>query len=62
MTIYQPYTYLIGWSKLNYWYEYSNRSKKRANPNNLWQKYFTSSDYVEMMRQWHGEPDVVQVR
>lgn len=62
MTIYTPYTYLIGWSKLDYWYYGCQHSKYRANPKNLWKNYFTSSKYVAMMRHWHGEPDVVQVR
>lgn len=45
MTIYIPYTYLIGWSKLNWWYygaEFA-KIKKIANPSNLWTTYFTSS-------------------
>lgn len=62
---YKPYTYLIGWSKLNKWYygcEYSNNVNKIANPNNLWNVYFTSSNKVKEFRKKYGEPDVIQVR
>jgi len=64
MTIYIPYTYLIGWSHINKWYygvEYSN-VKKIANPKNLWTLYFTSSNVVKKFREEHGEPDVIQIR
>jgi hypothetical protein len=57
----QPYTYLIGWSKLGYWY-YGSQYGKKATPKNLWKCYFTSSKLVKLMRFWHGEPDVVQIR
>lgn len=60
-----PYTYLIGWSKLNLWYygvEYANSKTKTANPSNLWKTYFTSSKLVQSHRKKHGEPDVIQVR
>lgn len=33
-----------------------------AHPDNLWTNYFTSSDHVDSMRSFHGEPDVIQVR
>jgi len=64
MSIYIPYTYLIGWSHINKWYygvEYSN-SKKIANPKNLWTIYFTSSNIVKKFREEYGEPDVIQIR
>lgn len=66
MTIYQPYTYLIGWSGFNKWYygcQYSN-SKQRgiAHPSNLWNTYFTSSRYVEDFREQYGDPDIIEVR
>ena len=61
MTEYVPYTYLIGWSSLDLWY-YGVQYSKRANPNNLWSTYFTSSKYVRDARLEYGEPDVVQVR
>jgi hypothetical protein len=64
MTIYQPYTYLIGWTKHNKWYygcQYAN-GQRVANPSNLWTTYFTSSKHVKECRELYGEPDVVQVR
>jgi hypothetical protein len=64
MHTYIPYTYLIGWSKLNLWYygvEYGWRSKT-ANPCNLWKSYFTSSKKVKLIRETHGEPDIIQIR
>jgi hypothetical protein len=65
MTIYNndytPYTYLIGWSKLNIWY-YGVRFSKKSNPSDLWVTYFTSSEHVAEFRQQHGEPDIIQIR
>ena len=62
MNIYNtPYTYLIGWSNQNKYY-YGVRYAKDCHPNDLWNKYFTSSKYVAQLREDHGEPDVVQVR
>ena len=64
MNIYQdrtPYTYLIGWTKLNTWY-YGRRTKRGCHPNELWVKYFTSSVEVAAFRRIHGEPDIVLVR
>lgn len=64
MSIYQPFTYLVGWSKLGLYY-YGSMSRKRgptANPDVFWKIYFTSSKYVEELRQVHGEPDVIQIR
>lgn len=60
-----PYTYLIGWSKLDKWYygvEYGIKKIPCANPKNLWNTYFTSSKIVEYFRECHGEPDVVSIR
>lgn len=64
MIIYQPYVYLIGWSKLNIFYYGSETGKisKTANPNNLWKTYFTSSNHVKNFRKMHGEPDIIQIR
>lgn len=56
-----PYTYLIGWSKLDKWY-YGVRYAKGCNPNDLWVKYFTSSNNVKKFRKANGEPDVIQIR
>lgn len=54
------YVYLIGWKKLDTWYcgcEY----KKKAHPQNLWTKYFTSSKHVERFRKENGEPDHIEI-
>lgn len=61
MSIYQPYTYLIGWSHHNVWY-YGVQHRKNAKPNNLWKSYFTSSRYVKRFREQYGEPDVIEIR
>jgi hypothetical protein len=63
MTIYikKPYTYLIGWSKLDKWY-YGVRYSKHARTDELWIKYFTSSKHVARFRNKHGDPDVIQIR
>lgn len=61
MSIYLPYTYLIGWSKHNIWY-YGVRFAKGCHPNELWKTYFTSSKRVSSFRKEHGEPDVIVVR
>jgi len=61
MTIYQPYTYLIGWTKQDKWY-YGVRYANRVSPEfDLWKEYFTSSNYVTEFRKMHGEPDVVTI-
>ena len=61
MTTYTPYTYLIGWSKLNKWY-YGVRFAKGCRPDDLWTSYYTSSKYVKMFREENGEPDVILIR
>lgn len=61
MPIYQPYTYLIGWSNHNIWY-YGLRFARGCQPDDLWKKYFTSSKLVKSYRKKHGEPDVITVR
>lgn len=61
INIYQPYTYLIGWSSLNKWY-YGVRYAKNCNPKDLWVTYFTSSLEVKKFRELYGEPDIVKVR
>jgi hypothetical protein len=71
MITYTPYTYLIGWSKLNKWYygvryaeKYSNSClyKTGCHPDDLWKTYFTSSKVVKKYRSEYGEPDIVKVR
>lgn len=62
MTIYyQPYTYLIGWSKFDRWY-YGVRYAKGCKPEDLWVTYFTSSKHVTDFRTLYGEPDIIQIR
>lgn len=56
-----PYTYLIGWSHLDRWY-YGCQYNKAANPSDLWNTYFTSSEVVKEYRQKYGEPDIIEVR
>jgi hypothetical protein len=56
-----PYTYLIGWSKLDKWY-YGVRFAKKCHPSDLWVSYFTSSKYVKNIRKQEGEPDVIEIR
>jgi hypothetical protein len=60
MNIYQPYTYLIGWSAIDRWY-YGVRYGKGCHPTDLWTKYFTSSKYVALLRETHGEPDIITI-
>jgi hypothetical protein len=61
MSIYQPYTYLIGWSKHSVFY-YGVRYAKKCHPDDLWVTYFTSSKSVKTFRKEYGEPDIVEVR
>lgn len=66
---YTPFTYLIGWSKLDRWY-YGSRTARIGNclyesgchPDDLWKTYYTSSIHVKEFRQKFGEPDVIQIR
>jgi hypothetical protein len=56
-----PYTYLIGWSKLDKWY-YGVRYAKGCNPNDLWNPYKTSSKHVKNFIEENGEPDVIKIK
>ena len=58
---YIPYTYFIGWTKLNLFY-YGSRYGKGCHPSDFWQRYFTSSKLVAETRALHGEPDIIQIR
>lgn len=58
---YVPYTYLIGWSKLNTWY-YGVRFAKGCHPDDLWRTHFTSSKRVSAFRKEQGEPDIIEIR
>ena len=55
------YTYLIGWSNLDKWY-YGVRFAKNAHPDDLWDKYKTSSKHVKRFVEQNGDPDVLQIR
>jgi hypothetical protein len=57
----QPYTYLIGWPKLNTSY-YGVRYAQDCNPGDLWNPYKTSSRHVKEFIKENGEPTVIQVR
>jgi hypothetical protein len=61
MSIYLPYTYLIGWTALDKWY-YGVRHAQGCHPSDFWEKYFTSSTYVTEIRQLYGDPDIIQIR
>ena len=56
-----PFTYLIGWSKLNKFY-YGVRYGAKSHPDTLWTTYFTSSKDVFNFRALNGEPDVISIR
>jgi hypothetical protein len=56
-----PYTYLIGWAKLNRYY-YGVRFSKNCEPNDLFKTYFTSSKRVKKIILEHGNPDIIQIR
>ena len=69
MSIYTPYTYLIGWTTHNKWYygvRYAKKSKclheTGCHPDELWITYFTSSEVVKNFISEHGDPDVIQIR
>lgn len=60
-TIYQPYTYLIGWSKQKKYY-YGVKYGESANPKTFWVDYYTSSKHIPLLRESFGEPDIIQIR
>jgi hypothetical protein len=69
MSIYLPYTYLIGWSTHNKWYYGVRYAKKKdvlyetgCHPDDLWVTYHTSSNHVREFTKKHGDPDIIQVR
>jgi len=62
MTIYTPYTYLIGWTDHDKWYYGVRFANKNPPEHDLWKHYHTSSNYVKDFRKVYGEPDVIQVR
>jgi hypothetical protein len=56
-----PYTYLIGWGKLDKWY-YGRKTGKHCHPKDFFVKYFTSSNRVKEFIKEVGLPDVIQIR
>lgn len=58
---YTPYTYLIGWSKLDRWY-YGARYRKGCHPSDFWNPYKTSSKHVAAFIKEHGDPDIIEIR
>lgn len=61
MTIYCPYTYLIGWSNERVFY-YGVRFAKGCHPDELWITYKTSSNIVKSFVKRFGDPDIIQIR
>jgi hypothetical protein len=69
MSIYTPYTYLIGWTTQNKWY-YGVRYAKAykclyetgCHPDDFWATYFTSSKVVTNFICEFGDPDIIQIR
>lgn len=69
MTIYTPYTYVIGWPSENVWYYGVRYAKKNqclyetgCHPDELWVTYFTSSKTVKTFVEKHGDPEIIQIR
>lgn len=69
MSIYTPYTYLIGWTTKDKWYYGVRYAKKHkclydsgCHPDEFWVTYFTSSKVVEDCISEYGNPDVIQIR
>lgn len=60
MDIYIPFTYIIGWSKHKKFY-YGCKYAQRCQPSDLWESYFTSSEYVKRFRAENGEPDIIRI-
>lgn len=56
-----PYTYLIGWKKLNLYY-YGVRYATDCHPSDLFVTYFTSSSLVKLHIDIYGNPDIIQIR
>ena len=59
------YTYRIKWIKLNksyYGVRYSKKSEGIKPEDDLWIKYFTSSNVVKEYRKTYGEPDIIEIR
>jgi hypothetical protein len=57
----RPYTYLVGWSKLDRFY-YGVRYSAEAKPVDLFEIYFTSSKHVKKFIKDNGPPDIIEIR
>ena len=60
MSIYTPFTYIIGWSKHKKFY-YGAKYARGCQPSDLWTTYFTSSKYVREFREENGDPDIIKI-
>lgn len=60
MSIYIPFTYIIGWSQHNKFY-YGCKYAQGCQPADLWTTYFTSSIKVSEFRKEFGEPDIIKI-
>jgi hypothetical protein len=60
MNIYIPFTYIISWSNHKKFY-YGTKYAQGCQPSDLWESYFTSSEYVEDFRKENGEPDIIRI-
>ena len=60
MSIYIPFTYIIGWSQHKKFY-YGAKYAKGCQPSDLWETYFTSSNHVKQFREQFGEPDIIKI-
>ena len=60
MSIYTPFTYIIGWTQYKKFY-YGAKYAQGCQPSDLWKTYFTSSNYVKEFREEFGEPDIIKI-
>jgi hypothetical protein len=58
--VYKPYTYALGWSKLNMWY-YGVRYAQKCYVGDIWVTYFTSSTLVDEFVKNNGNPDIIKI-
>lgn len=55
-----PYTYILEWTKYNKRY-IGARWAAGCHPDDLWNKYFTSSQYVHDFVRQYGSPDIILI-
>ena len=58
----KPYTYLIGWNKLNTYYYGVRWGNVVAPDQDLWIEYYTSSVHVTTFIEYNGDPDIIEIR